>query len=328
MSRSGRVIAAAAAVLIFAMILWWRMHASVPVSDNDQASTGAPADAPVPEVTAPEIDVELPPQPEASVVDGSENEPVTINDVTTMQALFMSLAGQLEGPMREWAETRGMPREDPNGNFMLEQPYQQYDDETLQALARNGDMWAQQILADRIAQERPAEAMELYRQAATSGSVFAMLKLAELSGEIALMSPDFEFEGENAALEQYYSLRDAPVSPEVTAYAWNTVAEMAGLQGLAAMVGGSRPTDALAAAGCQLASSIYTDLLEQRSANGLGGYPTDPPPFWFDTEQLGARRAACEHEQAVSYDFSACKVYVVQNPQGGEEVKFYVCDDS
>lgn len=226
--------------------------------------------------------------------------------------------------MREWAQTRGLPREDPNGNFMLDQPYQQYDDETLQALARNGDMWAQQILADRIRRSRPADAMELYRQAAASGSVYAMLMMANLSGTIAGMSPDFTFEEQGIALDQYYSLRDAPVSPDVAAFAWSAVAEMAGLPGFMAMgAGDGLPADKRDAA-CELAGSIYSDLLEQRSAAGLGAYPADPPPVWIAADTLDTR-ASCAHEQAVSYDFSGCEQYRVKNPQSGEEVGFYVC---
>ena len=323
-----RWLVAATGVAVFLAILGWRVFLSGSGPDPEPVMPAVQTGAPVP--VAGSDKAAGPPRQglAAAAEDTGSEEPVTIKDQATMQALFMSLAGRLEGPMRAWAETRGMPREDPSGNYMLEQPYQQYDDETLQALARNGDMWAQQILAGRIAELRPAEAMEYYRQAAASGSVYAMLMLAELSGRIAAMSPDFRFEDEGVALEQYYSLRDAPLAPDVTAYAWNAVAEMAGLPGYMAMLGGARLSPDKLEAGCQLASSIYSDLLEQRAAKGLGGYPSDPPPVWVDADMLADKASACEHERAISYDFSACTAYIVQQPESAEELNFYVCHDS
>lgn len=251
-----------------------------------------------------------------------------LSDEASAKAIVYELFMRLEEPMRNWAQTRGLARKDANGALMLEQPYQQYDDETLAALAGNGDMWAQQILADRIKDARPAEAMELFRQAAASGSVFAMVQLAELSAKIAALSPDFKFDGEDAGdvqLQQYYSLRDSQVPPATTAYAWKAVAEMAGLPGFLGFTGSSLQEEDIAAA-CDLADSIYSDLLVRRAAAGLGPYPSDPPPAWFDPTRF-RQSSGCEHPEAVQFDFSACQEIHYSEPGEEQTAIFYVCDE-
>lgn len=315
---------------MFAGLLLWRFISLPPATDSQVV-----APASLPEKQSPET-TSKPAAGEAPAADAADTdvspEITTLTDETSARAMLLMLFMQLEGPMREWAESRGVPRTDANGNFMLDQPYQQYDEETLRALANNGDMWAQQILAGRIAVSRPAEAMELYRQAAAQGSVFAMLQLAELASTIGGMSPDFEFEDEiegadNLALDQYYSLRDAAVPPNVTATAWRAVAEMAGLPGFMRMSPSSVSGEEFEAA-CDLAGSIYTDLLARRASAGLGGFPTDAPPAWIDGNFYGG--ASCEHEQAVQYDFSGCRQIRFDPPgeedMGDEEQVIYVCD--
>lgn len=331
MNRRGIVIVG---VLFFAGLMAWRLahHATeaerpteVPHAAMQVESSETVADEPAVRQAAPT----------GAADEGSSETAVTLTDEISAQAMMFTLFSRLEQPLRLWAESRGLPRVDANGNFMLDQPYQQYDQDTLTALADNGDMWAQQILAERIQRERPAEAMELYRKAAARGSVFAMHRIAELANTIAGLSPDFRFEGQgdeadDVALEQYYSLRDTLVDPKVTAFAWKAVAEMAGLPGFMSSAGSS-PNDGFRSAGCDLAASIYTDLLARRTTLGLGAYPNDVPPAWIDAQAMG-KTTGCEHQQAVQYDFSGCQ-QIRYAPQDGseteaDEVIFYVCDDS
>lgn len=320
---------AATGIVAFAALLWWR--AQQPAQPAAPDSTAEPVTAiaapPGPETPAvPEAEVPLPAE-EAAPAEPPE-EPLLLTDEASAKAMVYALFMRLEEPMRDWAQTRGVARTDANGELMLEQPYQQYDDDTLAALAANGDMWAQQILADRIRDTRPAEAMELYRLAAANGSVFAMVQIAELSQKIAALSPDFKFEGDNAGevqLEQYYSLRDTPVSPATTAYAWKVVAEMAGIPGFMGFTGARLDKDEIATA-CDLAGSIYSDLLARRAVAGLGPYPDDPPPAWFDPTAFG-QSPGCEHPEAVQFDFSACQEVHYAEPGEEETAVFYVCEE-
>lgn len=76
-----------------------------------------------------------------------------------------------EAAAREWARTRGFDRESTG--------YQYYDQETLEALAATGDMYAQQRLGFKAARERDfLRAEVLLKQAAVGGSVFALDLLA------------------------------------------------------------------------------------------------------------------------------------------------------
>ncbi len=314
--------------LAFVALLWWRL----PVKDTPPLT--AASDAHVIAVSPAELPPAQPPAPDTVSPAGEPQAPadkqgLTLTDGTSAKAMMYALFMRLEEPMRRWAATRGLPRTDPNGVLVLDQPYQQYDDEILAALAANGDMWALQLLAERIQRARPAEAMELYRQAAAQGSIYAMLRISELAETIASLSPDFKFENEGSsglALEQYYSLRDTPVSPAVTAYAWKAVAEMAGLPGFMAFTGAQLPDEEIAAA-CDLAGSIYSDLLDRRARNGLGAYPSDAPPAWFDPSAFGAT-SGCEHQQAVQLDFSGCQEIRYTEPGEDEEIIFFVCDET
>lgn len=323
-----RWLIAGIGALAFAALLWWRL------APDNAPPTPAASDEPVLADSAPEPPTAGPVAPDAGFPAGESraggsDEGLTLSDETSAKAMMFALFMRLEEPMRRWAQTRGLPRTDPNGMLMLDQPYQQYDDEILAALAANGDMWALQLLAERIQRARPAEAMELYRQAAARGSIYAMLRISELAESIAGLSPDFRFENEGEgglALEQYYSLRDMPVSPAVTAYAWKAVAEMAGLPGFMALTGARLPDEDIAAA-CDLAGSIYSELLERRARDGLGAYPGDPPPAWFDPSAFDTT-SSCEHEQAVQLDFSACQEIRYQESGEEEDVVFFVCDDA
>lgn len=320
---------ATAGVVAFGALLWWRAQQSAAPVPPIEVVEQLPAlsSAREPELPAKPLSEQTPSEEDAPSFEAGE-EPVLLSDEASAKAMLYALFMRLEEPMRDWAHTRGLARKDANGTLMLEQPYQQYDDETLAALAANGDMWAQQILAGRIRDTRPAEAMELYRAAAANGSVYAMVELAELSEKIAALSPDFKFEGESAGevqLDQYYSLRDTPVSPKTTAYAWKAVAEMAGIPGFMGFTGARLEKDEIATA-CELAGSIYSDLLARRAAAGLGPYPNDPPPAWFDPAAYG-QGPGCEHPEAVQFDFSACQEIHYSEPGQDRTAIMYVCDE-
>lgn len=108
----------------------------------------------------------------------------------------------------------------------LEQPYDQYDDETLLQLARNGDMWAQQIFADRIAATRPAEAIQWYQRAAAQGSASAAVNIAAIyngSRTDFLSQADIT---DTDLMEQTLSLHDSTDSPRYLAAAWVGVSNL------------------------------------------------------------------------------------------------------
>jgi hypothetical protein len=109
-----------------------------------------------------------------------------INSESDLLAAMSSLGiDDLDERMSRWAVSRGYPEFDQSGNYLLDQPYQQYDEETLRGLADADDMWAQQILAQQIAADHPGEAIDWYKRAALNGSVYAMQEIARLYHRMA-----------------------------------------------------------------------------------------------------------------------------------------------
>ncbi|WP_027329712.1 hypothetical protein [Marinimicrobium agarilyticum] len=110
------------------------------------------------------------PSPEA---DGLRERIARLSDSST-EAELVAAAGitpEEEAAAREWAHARGFDRESTG--------YQYYDQETLEALAATGDMYAQQRLGFKAARERDfLRAEVLLKQAAVGGSVFALDLLA------------------------------------------------------------------------------------------------------------------------------------------------------
>lgn len=259
----------------------------------------APAPGETPPVSAPavvEIDGE-----QAGVVE------VDLTDTPDFYSMLQQLGIEdVEERLAEWGVTRGYPMMDDQGNPVLDQPYDQYDEATLKAFADGGDMWAQQILAERIAASRPAEALELYRQAAVNGSVHAMTEMARLYKTLA-SSRSGDLPAGDAALEQVYALQDGSDSLTVTGYAWAAVAEKAGWDplrgGMTAAFVGARLNDEQIKAACDFADTLYGDLVAERDDRGQGAYDSRPPPVVFDPGATGG--TACNED--VTESLAGCK---------------------
>lgn len=252
--------------------------------------------------------------------------PHVLADHELMDALAEFGFGNLESLWREWARKRGYPVVDASGARYYDQPYDQYDNLTLEGLADNGDMWAAQILAQRIARDNPAEAIELYRQAAVQGSVYAMNEMAALYNRIADKRREVEFKSGDLALEQVYAMRDAPVSPEVSGYAWTAVAAMAGSEPMFGDMNASqlerRMSDEQVEEACSLAQGIYDDLLNQRAARSLGDYDRSPPPMVYAD---AAEKSRCGLDIASSMNLDGCREMVVESED--KQVNVWLCGD-
>lgn len=108
----------------------------------------------------------------------------------------------------------------------LEQPYLQYDDETLLQLAQNGDMWAQQIFAERIETTRPAEAIQWYQWAAAQGSASAAVNIAAIYNSARTDFLNQANLTDTNLLEQTLALHDSTASPRYLAAAWIGVSNL------------------------------------------------------------------------------------------------------
>ncbi|MFK7885727.1 MAG: hypothetical protein AB8G16_02590 [Gammaproteobacteria bacterium] len=298
-------------------------------------------DAEVPEVVAPapvaEPVVREAPKAvakaEPKVVAAPSVEPPPADDDVlridlTGNASFFELFDQLgiedyEGQLAKWGVERGYPQLDDQGNPILDQPYEQYDDATLRAFADGDDMWAQQFLADRIKDSNPAEALEWYRKAAVNGSVHAMTEMARLYRDLAYSKAGTQATGE-AARTQLESFRSSAGSPAIEGYAWAAVAERAGWDplrgGMTAGFVGAKLSEKQKEAACQMAGGLFDGLVNDRQERGLGDYSAAPPPIVFDPGTVGG--TSCASNATPNYEEQCREVQVVV---GGEVSRLWTC---
>ncbi len=278
------------------------------------------AQAPVSVATAPETAVEpTPAAPQLLVQNPDASDDGILRIDLTGNASFFALFDELgidnvEERLGKWGMERGYPQLDDQGNPLLDQPYEQYDDDTLRAFAENEDMWAQQILAKRIAHKDPAAAIEWYRKAAINGSVNAMTEMARLYRDVAFSGKSSQAK---EALNEAYGGDNGPDSLAVTGYAWTAVAELAGWDplrgGMTAGFVGAKLTEAQKQEACDLATSLYSGLNGARDERGLGEYNQRPPPVVFDPGTVGG--TGCADDRAPRYQSECREVQVSVNGQ-------------
>lgn len=229
--------------------------------------------------------------------------------VEKLQAIGM---GDISERSRKWREQRGFAPHDGEGNLLLEQPYSVLGDEDLRQHAENGDMWAQQIFADRIAPDRPADALDMYRMAAQNGSIHAMKQVEKLYEKLAGPQNDTGTMADTYK-QQQADLLSGPNTPEQSSTAWAIVAQMAGADPSKNAALKSRLEQNFTADGqarvCLLAETIYSDLSDARINNNLGSFDRAAPPYMSGSvEELS--RLPCSDIYAGSSDkgpdFSAC----------------------
>lgn len=272
------------------------------------AAQPEPATEPAP-VEAPQIVVQNPDAADDDVLR------IDLSNNASFFALFDELGiDDVEGRLGKWGMARGYPQLDDQGNPLLDQPYEQYDDDTLRAFADGEDMWAQQILAKRIAQKNPEEALEWYRKAAVNGSVNAMTEMARLYRDMAFSGKSG---ADKAKLNDAYGGANASDSLAVTGYAWTAVAELAGWDplrgGMTAGFVGAKLTEAQKEEACDLATSLYSGLNGERDDRGLGEYNQRPPPVVFDPGTVGG--TGCAQDSVPRYQSECREVQVSVNGQ-------------
>ncbi len=313
--------------VVVAGVLWSQFgsDANEPVESTENTTAiepqvAVPADSGDgldPEVVAQDPDPEEPAGPRRIVV-GNQSD-------------FFSIMGELgldemEQRFSKWSLEHGYPFSDQTGVLLLEQPYDQYDDDTLRAFAENEDMWAQQFLAQRLENTRPAEAIDWYRKAAINGSLFAMDQLTALYGKLARARAD----GPNTDAtykEQLLAVRDSTGASQEMGFAWSMASVMAGGdpgRNKLTMDAMSRSfDDEQVQRACDLASSLYSDISSQRQNRGLPDYSRSPPPLMMGTISQ-ASDLPCGGESSTPYmDVSGCEEVVMV--LGGSESEMVVC---
>jgi hypothetical protein len=302
--------------------------------ENQGSESGRPAHlapGPVPD-PAPEASMQSP-----DISAGPDKGAVRIIDMGSaddfnraQEALEAIGVDELIKRNSQWRQSRGFAQTDPYGNLPYEQPYENFDDELLRVYAENGDMWAQQILADRIASSRPADALAWYDKAAQNGSIYAMKQMERLYSKIS-GTPASQSRSAELYSQQLPELHNSPDSPEQLSTAWAIVGQMAGADpsdnaAIKARIERNFSADEQASV-CQTAELIYNNLLQARSSSGLGDYDREPPPFLSGTIQELSQLPCSDNYTGstnTGTDFSSChEIELISN---GETQRAIECN--
>jgi hypothetical protein len=216
-----------------------------------------------------------------------------INSQTEFIAWFATLGydfDALYSAQESWVEDRGWPEPyafktpaSPTSDYWEDGP----DDAQLLILAGDGDLQAMQRLAVRslMRDKDPLEALDWYDRAIVSGSIFAMLAVADLT--LTLTDPaldEFRAQAEwQAAVEQ---LRNESPPPKERALAWSLAAVIMGGYGLMGttltqridMYSMELDTAGIERA-CVTAQDYVLEVAATRRAQGNAVFSFDPPPF-------------------------------------------------
>ncbi len=227
--------------------------------------------------------------------------------------------GVSEAQIAQWAFEKGMDPSSFGITFGGQGAYALYDDQTLAALADQGDAWAQQTLASRIWKERPLEAADLYREAAARGSAEAARQLSSLYF-YAADALDRKRTGDWSP-ETIAALRQAGEGDgglEVSALAWALAGEAeAGLpQGSLASFLLSDYTASDLESACDRAASIVADNAEQRRQMGLASGWQGPAPVFPDPSEL--TMGQCPADIFPAPDLSGCQPVRVEMDDPGD----------
>jgi hypothetical protein len=218
---------------------------------------------------------------------------------------LLAALGTSTEEMEAWARTQGFPpgTYTESGVPPLERNYGRMRDERLLRLAEDGDRWAMQFLAQRIAREMPLEAIELHRRAALHGSAYDAFMLGTLYQDIArwaLLGAD------NPEQVNEIAQREDPLA--YTSLAWMMVAEYeAGLPPgamSATFAGFQAPDDAITQA-CIRASGFLAELAAERESLGIEVDDRKPPL----AVELPAEEVAgyCPPEVFPRTEYAACE---------------------
>jgi hypothetical protein len=329
----GKVLVALIVLIAAAVAYEWMRTSSapaIPVADTTTQSADASA-ANTPPVGRTDGSAAAPPAAtRAAIAAAGAKGPIDlqINSEADLLAAMNSLGiSDLDDRMTRWAISRGYPEFDQSGNYLRDQPYQQYDEATLRGLAEADDMWAQQILAQNIASDRPEEALEWYRKAAANGSVYAMQQMAQLYHRMST-----QLRGEAVTAKSGQAGDDAPAStstpasPEVTAYAWLVAAERSGWDAtrgasLIPLIGRKLSPEQVGEA-CTMADSFREQMGSERSSRGLQPFARNPPPIVYSAEEMGAS-TQCHADESKTFDLSGCREAEVHT--GNMSTRVWVC---
>ncbi len=209
------------------------------------------------------------------------------------------------------------------------QLYDNYDDATLLALAGPGDLGALQALAAKSAESDPAEAYDWYRQAASYGSVNAMIKIGLLLNRWNRSAQRFGSDpGDRDKVE---ALLESIADAEELGLTWIiAAARIGGLPVLRSydvigMLRGPVPEvrSEVTETACRQSVKLMLKLAGERRARGQVIFTQKPPPVFIGEPNLN-ELLPCQEQVAPIIDTSSCAAQPV-TPRPDWPATLWIC---
>ena len=198
------------------------------------------------------------------------------------------------------------------------QLYKDYDDATLLALAGPGDLGALQTLAAKSAESDPAEAYSWYRQAASYGSVNAMIKIGLLLNR--WNRPGLRFGSDPGDRDKVEALLESIVDAEELGLTWIIAAARIGglpvLRSHDVVVLLQTPVPGSGSevieTACRQSARLILKLAGERRARGQVIFAQQPPPVFIGELNLN-ELLPCQEQVAPIVDTSSCAAQPVMH---------------
>jgi hypothetical protein len=302
------------------------------VVDQPVEPIEVPVASPAPEQADPE------PAP-VRVDDSGEALPV-IDSLAALRAVLIEQGMDPDAALantRDWFQARGYLAGGPLsrllGDAQTADYYASLDDDTLRSLSQGGEALATQELAGRQRLTDPFVALESLQEAATQGSVNALLKMASLRGTLAEIGPD-DFASDPGFVRQLRRIagKDGTVL-RVAAYANVLTAMRDGgpaviddeLMGWAQEMESGLTTLQQTQA-CNRSFNEFLGLSNQRRMRGMAPITVTPPPAFLALPELDAQLPCQETISPVASTqiLDDCTVREVVDAQG-QIRELYLC---
>lgn len=210
------------------------------------------------------------------------------------------------------------------------QAFELYDDASLLALAGGGDIGAMQLLAERSLRSDPADAMDWFRQAASFGSVEAMISIGFLLSTWNASTQAFDADPDYR--DKVQAELDVIPHPERESLAWLlTAATSGGLPimrpgGLALLIPNraARLGDSDTQKACERSQSLLIELAAERRARGEIVFTVEPPPVFLGADSLD-NILPCRYSMMQIIDTSACAAQPVTTRRSWPD-KLWLCN--
>jgi TPR repeat protein len=198
------------------------------------------------------------------------------------------------------------------------QRYQDYDDATLLALAGPGDLGALHTLAAKSAESDPAEAYSWYRQAASYGSVNAMIKIGFLLNRWNQLG--LRFGSDPGDRDKAEALLESIVDAEELGLTWIIAAARIGglpvLRSYDVIVLLQTPVPGAGSeiieTACRQSAKLMLKLAGERRARGQVIFTRQPPPVFIGELNLN-ELLPCQEQVAPIVNTSSCAAQPVMH---------------